>query len=139
MIRKLIILSKQKTGALQLIQISFSSNGDWKGSIRQRIVSFAWLKFAEWRCALTYFAGECFFSISIWISWFRINCKAICSAYLKRWKHKTTLIWHITYKFSIILSFSSILLNSTTNSEFLSPAFFLEMKINKCFFRFSVF
>ena len=28
MIRKLIILSKKKIGALQLIQISFSSNGD---------------------------------------------------------------------------------------------------------------
>ena len=37
---------------LQIIQISFTSNGDWKESIRQRNVSFARLKFAEWRFAL---------------------------------------------------------------------------------------
>ena len=49
MIRKLIILSKKKIGALQLIQISFSSNGDWKESIQQRIMLLAPLKFGEWR------------------------------------------------------------------------------------------
>ena len=38
--------------ALQLIQILFSSNRDWKESIPQQNVSFARLKFAEWRSAL---------------------------------------------------------------------------------------
>ena len=35
--------------ALQIIQILFALNGDWKESIYQRNVSFAQLKFAEWR------------------------------------------------------------------------------------------
>ena len=37
--------------ALQIIHISFSSNRDWKESLRQRNVSFTRLKFAEWRSA----------------------------------------------------------------------------------------
>ena len=37
--------------ALQTIQISFSSNGNWKENIHQRNGSFARLKFAEWRSA----------------------------------------------------------------------------------------
>ena len=41
MIRKLNILSKKNMGALQLIQIWFSSNGDWKESIGQQNVPFA--------------------------------------------------------------------------------------------------
>ena len=52
MIQKLIILSKQKMGDLQSIQISLSSNEDWK-SIRQQNVSSARLKFVEWSYALT--------------------------------------------------------------------------------------
>ena len=51
----------------------------------------------------------------------------------RRWKFKTVLIWNMAYEFSMILSFSSILLNSTTNSEVLSPVTCLEIKINKCF------
>ena len=40
--------------ALEIIQLSFSSNGDWKKSICQRNVSFARLKLAEWRSSLSW-------------------------------------------------------------------------------------
>ena len=40
-------------GALQLIQTSFSLNRDGQENIRQQNVSFARLKFIEWRSALT--------------------------------------------------------------------------------------
>ena len=43
----------------------------------------------------------------------------------KRWKFKTKLIWNKPYEFSVILYFSSSLLNSTTNSEVFSPVSFL--------------
>ena len=39
--------------ALQIVQLLFASNGNWKESIRQWNVSFTRLKFAEWRSALT--------------------------------------------------------------------------------------
>ena len=48
-IRKLIVLSKQKMGTFQLIQISLSLHADWKERTRQQNLPFAQLKFAKWR------------------------------------------------------------------------------------------
>ena len=38
------------------------------------------------------------------------------------------MIWNTAHEFSMILFYSSVLLNSTTNSEASSSAFFLDMK-----------
>ena len=59
-----------------------------------------------------------------------------------RWKFKKSLIWNMVYQFSMPLSFSSFVLNSSTNSEVFSTVSFLEIKlitINLGMFRFFVF
>ena len=50
MISKSTILNEQNMWLF--IQLSLCYNGDWKESIRNQNMSFARLKFAEWRSAL---------------------------------------------------------------------------------------
>ena len=90
--------------ALLIIHISFSSSGDWKEIIRQQNVSFARLKFAEWRSALT---GDnvlncyCFPKLSHWwtvIQWHsRMFKKRTKEA--KNCKRNNSNLWKILDKY----------------------------------------
>ena len=76
---------------LQIIQISFSSNGDWKESIRQRNVSFTRLNLAKWRTTFTSF--YMFLQINFIVITLGHGCSAVNFLHIFR-----TLFYKNTYK-----------------------------------------
>ena len=76
---------------------------------------------------ITHFAGECFFSISIFIKILHLLIVT------KNTENSTDLIWNMflrAFHDFIFFFYFTILLNSTTNSEVFSPYCVVEMKTN---------